>query len=66
MLRTRTEAFNEWMRLYIEEPERFKREWKTVTEFLTEEKAGTSPSYGQRCDVWLAKLEVGEERVGSI
>jgi hypothetical protein len=30
-------AFNEWMRRYTEEPERFAREWETVMAFLEED-----------------------------
>ena len=49
-------AFNEWMRRYIEEPERFRREIQSVREFLAEEQGGKQPSYGQRCAVYLLKL----------
>lgn len=57
---TRAEAFNEWMRRYIEDPERFRREMTTVREFLAEEAAGTEPTYGERCDEYLRRLEAGE------
>ncbi len=30
-------AFNEWMRRYTEEPERFALEWQTVMQFLEED-----------------------------
>ncbi len=30
-------AFNEWMRRYTEEPERFVLEWQTVMQFLDED-----------------------------
>jgi hypothetical protein len=57
MPRTRAEAFNEWMRLYTEEPERFAHEWQTVGGYLAETKAGEVPSYGAQCDAFLAELE---------
>lgn len=60
MIRTRSAAFNEWMRRYIEEPERFEREWQTVGEFRESVKAGEVPSYGERSEAMLAKLEAGE------
>jgi len=49
-------AFNEWMRRYTEEPERFEREWVTVKKFLDEEAAGKTPSYGEECAAYLAWL----------
>lgn len=49
-------AFNEWMRRYIEEPERFKREWETVGEYIQEKGQGQIPSYGERCVVYLEGL----------
>lgn len=58
--RTQAEAFNEWMKWFIEEPEHFKREWKSIVDFLGEEKSGVVPSYGERCVAFLAKLESGE------
>lgn len=47
---------NEWMRRYIEEPERYEREWETVTRFLKEEKKGKEPSYGENCNAYLKEL----------
>lgn len=52
----RVRATNEWMRRYIEEPERFNREWDTVALFRAEENAGTEPSYGERCESYLEQL----------
>ena len=49
-------AFNEWMRRYIEEPERFGREWRTINEFLQEEARGKKPSYGSSCAHYLQQL----------
>jgi hypothetical protein len=42
-------TFNEWMRRYIDEPERYSREFQTVQDFLTDESAGVEPSYGETC-----------------
>ncbi|MGY3359772.1 hypothetical protein ACVWZK_006435 [Bradyrhizobium sp. GM0.4] len=47
---------NEWMRRYIEEPEKFSREFETVRDFVTDETAGREPSYGDVCSVYQFKL----------
>jgi hypothetical protein len=44
----RIAANNEWMRRFIEEPERFEREFQTVDRFLTEKRCGKVPSHGER------------------
>lgn len=49
-------AFNEWMRRYIEEPERFTREMTTVKRFLKQEQQGRVPTYGENCARYLAQL----------
>lgn len=49
-------AFNLWMHRYTEDPEKFMREWKSVTEFLDESKEGKIPSYGQNCTAYLTSL----------
>ena len=49
-------AFNEWMRRYIEEPERFRREWQTVQEYLAEEERGVKHTYGDTCAAYLMQL----------
>ena len=48
--------FNEWMRRYTQEPERFEREWQSVQMFLESEKAGETPSYGQQCTAYIELL----------
>lgn len=53
-------AFNEWMRRYIEEPERFEREFQTVTTFLDEEAGGKEASYGSVCTAYLKQI-ISEE-----
>ena len=49
-------AFNEWMRRYIEEPERYEREITTVLSFLQDEQSGVEPSYGARQAAYLNHL----------
>jgi hypothetical protein len=49
-------AFNEWMRRYVEEPERFEREFESVRQFEHEEEAGLTPSYGTDCAAYLLKI----------
>lgn len=49
-------AFNEWMRRYIDEPERFDRELTTARNFLAESARGKEPSYGDGCAGYLRKL----------
>lgn len=49
-------AFNEWMRRYTEEPQRFEREWESVHRFLAEQAAGQEPSYGASCVAYLSQL----------
>ena len=46
-------AFNEWMRRYIKEPERFRREWQTVGEYIRQAGEGKTPPYGERCTTYL-------------
>ena len=60
MSRTEAQAFNEWMRRYIDEPDRFKREWQQVEEFKREHADGVVPSYGDRCAEYLQRLMRGE------
>lgn len=49
-------AFNEWMRRFTEEPDRFSREWQAVSEFLKEREAGQEPSYGREAAAYLEQL----------
>lgn len=58
--RTRAEAFNEWMRRYIETPEQFEREMAAVNAFLAQARVGREPDYGAQCAAYLEKLEAGE------
>ena len=49
-------AFNEWMRRFIEEPDRFNREFEDVNAFLVEQGAGKKPSYGEACASYITQL----------
>lgn len=51
-----TGAFNEWMRRYTEEPDKFEAEFQSVGEFLKETDGGKEPSYGRHCAAYLEKL----------
>ena len=50
------DAFNEWMRLYTEDPEDFAREFQTVARFIADGDAGRRPSYGRTCTQFLKGL----------
>lgn len=49
-------AFNEWMRRFIDEPDRFDREFRTVNKFLADEAEGREPSYGETSAMYLTQL----------
>ena len=49
-------AFNEWMRRFEQEPERFEAEYKSVKRFLKDEAEGREPSYGEACANYLEQL----------
>ena len=51
-----TRTNNEWMRRYIEEPEKFSREFQEITDFLAAESEGREPDYGERCTAYQFKL----------
>lgn len=48
-------AFNEWMRRFTEEPERFEAEFETVGRFLNESRDGI-PSYGETATQMLHSI----------
>lgn len=50
------QAFNEWMRRYTDEPEKFEAEFQTVGAFLAEKYQGREPSYGESCTTYLKKI----------
>lgn len=47
---------NEWMRRYIEEPERFENELSSVQRYLADVEGNREPSYGQTCVAYLREL----------
>ncbi len=49
-------AFNEWMRIYTEEPEKFNNSYTEVKTFLEQEAAGEVPTYGQEATAYLVSL----------
>lgn len=49
-------AFNEWMRLYTEEPSKFEQMFETATRYLREVAEGKEPSYGEACDEFMTRL----------
>lgn len=59
--RTAAQAFDEWMRRYVEEPERFSREFEAVRDFVAEGgQDGAETSYGRECSTYLEQLMAGE------
>jgi hypothetical protein len=50
------QAFNEWMRRYIEEPERFAHELKSVRAFEKAESEGQEPDYGADSTSYLCAI----------
>lgn len=50
---TMAKAFNAWMKDYIDHPDKFKRDWQAVFEFLAEQKRGKKPTYGEVCTALL-------------
>lgn len=49
-------CFNEWMRRFIDEPDRFEREFKAVNDFLADEADGKEPTYGETCSQYMSDL----------
>jgi len=49
--------FNEWQRRYIADPDGFTREFQDVAKFMAETANGKTPSYGDECSAWMAKLD---------
>ncbi len=49
-------AMNEWMRRYIEDPEKFEREFQSIDLFLKQEAIHAEPSYGDTCSAYMMKL----------
>ena len=51
-----TRTSNEWMRRYIEEPEKFELEFRGVTQFLADTAVGQVPTYGEKCTAYQFHL----------
>ena len=49
-------AFNEWMRRFVDDPDRFEHEFKTIGEYLKEANNGGVPSYGEQSTAYMEKL----------
>lgn len=49
-------AFNEWMRRFIEEPDRFEHEFQTVNEFQKAAAEGREPTYGEVATEYLTQI----------
>jgi hypothetical protein len=47
---------NEWMRRFIEEPEKFLSEFQSVSRFVADGLEGREPDYGERCTAYQFKL----------
>jgi hypothetical protein len=54
--KTMSAAFNEWMRRYTEEPERFEASFQSVMKFLAERSDGKEPTYGETCAEFMEHL----------
>ncbi len=48
------DAFNQWMQDYINNPEKFMRDWQTITEFRDTDD-GAEPNYGKQCVALLER-----------
>lgn len=48
-------AFNEWMREYIDEPEKFEPQARTILDFIGSDIHGETPDYGTVCALTLLR-----------
>lgn len=51
------QCFNEWMRLYIEDPKSFDAEFVTVIDYLKDQQEGREPTYGETCAAMMIRLD---------
>ena len=51
-------CFNEWMRRFIEDPDKFSAEFQTVNQFLADQADGRELTYGETCAALMTKLAV--------
>lgn len=49
-------AFNEWMRRYTDQPERYAREFQAVGKYLAEVAKGEEPTYGDEAAAFFEQL----------
>ncbi|MCD9819774.1 hypothetical protein [Bradyrhizobium japonicum] len=49
-------CFNEWMRRFVDEPQRFDREFETVNRFLKDQADGREPTYGETSAAYMQQL----------
>ncbi len=49
-------SFNEWMRRFTQEPDRYQREFETVSYFLQQLNGGFVPTYGAWCAGYLETI----------
>jgi hypothetical protein len=55
------QAFDEWLRRYVEEPEKFEAEFRTVERFVRQGGAdGEETDYGESQAAYLQALMAGE------
>lgn len=57
--RTMAEAFDEWLRAYAENPERFRHTVASVLAAQAQRQAGVPLTYGQECQAILEHLMAG-------
>jgi hypothetical protein len=57
-------AFNQWMQDYLDNPEKFQREWESIRGFL-DTLPGGEPDYGQSCVAVLERLLLAQEAVAA-
>ncbi len=49
-------VLNEWQRKYIENPNEFEAEFRTVIAYLKDIDDGVEPSYGKSCVAYMLEL----------
>lgn len=49
-------VFNEWMRRFVEDPNAYEHEFQVVSQFVADNLAGRTPTYGEKCVAYMDKL----------
>lgn len=49
-------AFNKWMDRYINNPEEFEHQWRSLIRYTQERSGGAKPTYGDNCAEYLLQL----------